>query len=100
MSATTAGTTSILLSEDFFGVSANAFFRKLTEGSKPERKDAFNGVKTLAKVAGLLSSKEKVLSVSVGCNVSGARLIILTLEAPKVLQSSLIAGPSLEGDQQ
>lgn len=90
MSANTASTESIILSEDFFGVAFSPLIEALS-GTKPERKDAFNSVRILAKMAGLLSGKEKILAVSYGTNISGSRIVVLTLahaEAeipPKVL---------------
>lgn len=85
MSVQTHAATSLILTEDFFGVAANTYFRSLTsEDSRLMRKDAFLGIKAMLKAAGLVTSKEKILSIGLGCNISGQKHISVVLEAPGV----------------
>lgn len=96
MSVQTHAATSLLLTEDFFGVVATQLFQAMTDGSKPERKDAFLTIRQMAKTARILSSKEKILSIGVGCNVSGQKHICIVLEAQReILAQALVQGSPL-----
>jgi regulator of extracellular matrix RemA (YlzA/DUF370 family) len=83
MSATSNAATSLILTEDFFGVVANQLFTAMSEGTKPERKDAFLTIRQMAKTAKLLTAKEQILSIGVGCNISGQKHISIVLKAPE-----------------
>lgn len=90
MSVQTAAATSLILTEDFFGVVANQLFQAIASGTKPERKDAFLTIRQMAKTARVLSSKEKILSIGIGVNISGQRHIAIALEAPPATQTTQI----------
>lgn len=72
--------TAIILTEDFFGVAYSSLISHLQDGDKNQRKDAFVAIRLMAKGAGLISGKDKVLTISKGCLPSGVKMITLVVE--------------------
>lgn len=82
MQVSAISATAIVLPEDFFGVAYNRLVANLMSQDKATRKDAFNGIKAIVKGAGLITEGEKILSIGLGANLQGVKVITVVVEAP------------------